>query len=151
MVWRKLGGDVTRAPAYGNFFAVVMGIGAQVTAVWYLLLFFFFTNFLSHVMVRPWLYYSTVILLATSGSVNGYVMGRVLRIFGRENDWKPIAAVSAIAFPMFVTVILFAIDFFEWSLAAEEEFAIFRAFATFVIWGALGVPTTFIGAARAMA
>lgn len=150
LVWRKLGGDVTRAPIRGNLFAVAMGTGAQVTACWYTLLFFYLTNMLAHLMVRPWLYYSTVFILASSGFVNGFVMGRVLRIFGREDGWQPVASVSALLFPCFVAGCLFAIDFFEWSQAAGEEFDFLRAFSTLIIWTIVGLPTTFCGAARAM-
>jgi len=142
---------VTRAPIRGNLFAVAMGIGAQIFVVWCGLLLFFSLHLLSHVTIRPWLFYSTVILLSCSGYVNGYVMARVLRIFGRENDWKPVAAVAAISFPMFVTIMIFAIDFNEYFLSAEEEFDIIRASMTFIFWCVLGVPTTFIGGARAMA
>jgi hypothetical protein len=142
---------VTRAPIRGNLFAVANGIGAQIFTVWFLLLFFFYFHMMSHVTLRPWLYYFTVIILSCSGYVNGYVMARVLRIFGRENDWKPVAAVAAVCFPMYVTCMIFAIDFNEWFLSAEEEFDIVRASLTFILWSVLGVPTTFIGGARAMA
>ena len=75
LVWRKLGGDVTRAPVRGNLFAVAMAIGAQVLFCWVILLFFFQWNLLLHLSVRPFLFYFTVVLLACSGLVNGSVLG----------------------------------------------------------------------------
>lgn len=142
---------MTRAPIRGNLFAVAMGIGAQVYIVWFAILNFYFFNMMTHITLRPWLFYANVIVLSCSGYVNGYVMARTLRIFGRENDWKPVAAVAAICFPLFVVAMIFAIDFNEYFLSAEEEFDILRASMTFILWCVLGVPTTFIGGANAMA
>jgi len=141
---------VTRAPVRGNLFAVAMGIGGQITFCWYLILNFFAFNLLSHVMFRPWLFYGNVIVLATSGYPNGYIMGRVLRLFGREHDWKPVAAVSALCFPLYCVLMIFLIDFFEWSESAQEEFDFLRASATFILWCCIGIPMTYIGAAKAM-
>lgn len=151
LVWRKLGGDVTRAPVRGNLFAVALGNGVQVSICWSWLLMFQTFNMLAHVTIRPWLYYSTIIFLATSGYMNGYAMARVLKIFGRENDWKPVAMVSGIFLPLIILGIIFAIDFFEYMETADEEFPVARALASFIIWSIVGLPLTFVGAARAMA
>jgi hypothetical protein len=58
--------------------------------------------------------------------------------------------VSALCFPLFCIACIAAIDFFEWSEAAGEEFDFLRASATFIVWCLIGVPTTYIGAAKAM-
>ena len=95
---------------------------------------FQFFNMMSHITIRPWLYYTTIIFLATSGYCNGYAMARVLKIFGRENDWKPVAMVSGIFLPLIIWGIIFAIDFFEYMETADEEFPVVRALASFIIW-----------------
>ena len=74
-----------------------------------------------------------------------------MTVFGRQADWKPVATVAGIAFPMFIVLTIFAIDFFEWSYQADEDFPVFRAFASFAIWSAVGLPLTFVGAARGIA
>lgn len=141
---------MTRAPIRGNLFAVAMGIGAQVLFCWASLLVFFNFNLLAHVTLRPWIFYLTVLELACSGFFNGLVLGYVLRLFGREHDWKPVAAVSAVFFPLFCLVCIAFIDFFEWSQNAGEEFDFLRASASFILWLCIGIPTTYIGAAKAM-
>ena len=105
---------------------------------------------IAHVTLRPWLFYFTVFELACSGLANGFTLGYFLRLFGREHDWKPVAAVSAVFFPLFCLVCIAFIDFFEWSQNAGEEFDFLRASASFILWLCIGIPTTYIGAAKAM-
>jgi len=38
LTWRRLKGEVMRAPAYSNVFAVAIGTGAQIYAIWNLFL-----------------------------------------------------------------------------------------------------------------
>jgi len=70
---------------------------------------------LSHLDVRPFLFYSTLVSLALTGAVNGYVVVRVLKLFSATKAWKIMALISAVLFPLFAVASIFLIDFFELS------------------------------------
>jgi len=101
---------------------------------------------LSHLDVRPFLFYSTLVLLALTGAVNGYVVVRVLKLFSATKAWKIMAMISAVLFPLFAVASIFLIDFFELSQGADEEFPIFETIGCSLLWLIVCCPATFYGA-----
>jgi hypothetical protein len=70
-----------RAPHLNNMFALLMGSGAQVFSVCYILMSGLNLHCSVFVELRPVLHYVGVALLAMSGLINGYVLVTVMRLF----------------------------------------------------------------------
>jgi len=80
--WRKLKGEVMRAPAYSNIFAVFVGTGTQIYVIWSLVITYQWLNMLSHLDARPYIWYFLIISLGCTGAINGYMMAKTMRMFG---------------------------------------------------------------------
>jgi hypothetical protein len=50
-------------------------------------------------------------------------------------------------YPVIAILVLSAIDFLEWEMAANEEYDVTTVFITFIIWLLVCVPCTFLGGA----
>ena len=83
------------------------------TAVFYLLLSAFYLNMLSHLDVRPFLFYFTLVLLALTGVINGYAVVRILKLFNATKAWRIMTGISSLMLPLFTVGSIFLIDFFE--------------------------------------
>jgi len=135
-----------RAPRYPNLFALLMGTGAQVALVHFLLLTGFFAHMLSNLSIRPVLYYFTIFLLSLTGLVNGYVLVRIMKIFNALNEWKEIAVLSSILLPLDVAMTLFLIEILEYDIGANPEFELSVMVLSACLWIGIGIPTTLFGA-----
>jgi len=135
-----------RAPSYPNLFALLMGTGAQVALVYFLLLTGFFAHMLSNLTVRPILYYFTIFLLSLTGIVNGYVLVRFMKIFNALTEWKEISVLSSILLPLDVAMTLIMIDLLEYDIGANPEFDLSLMVLSACLWMCVGIPTTLSGA-----
>lgn len=150
ILWRKLKGEVMRAPAYSNMFAVFVGTGSQIYVIWSLLLTYQWANILSQLETRPYIWYFLVTSLACTGGINGYTMAKTMRMFGQSTNWKEMSCVSASMFPLMSVVLIFFIDLLEYVEQAEEEIDISTSLMAFGLWLAVCIPTTFLGASYGM-
>lgn len=103
VAWKKLSGQVFRAPAYPAIFSCMLGAGAQVFLMSYLVLnaFVFFFTIES---LRPPIFYIIMTVLALMGFVNGLITMRTLKFFGLT-DWIFSAAVSSVTLPAFIYLV----------------------------------------------
>ena len=60
------------------------------------------------------------------------------------------ACATVFVFPFIAVVILFLIDFFEWTNSAREEFPVKTVIGSFVMWLLVGIPSCYFGACYAM-
>ena len=105
MAWKKLHADVFRTPNFPNIIACFMGAGVQITMMLITVLVgivFAFAN----TTWRPYIYTTTMVILALWGFINGYLTSRSLKFFG-TTDWNFSATIAAFTLPMFLTLTLF--------------------------------------------
>ena len=150
VLWRKLGGEVMRAPGRSNMFAVFVGTGVQVYVIFLLMLLYQGLNMFTHLSFRPLIWYSIVVSMACTGAFNGFFMAKTMKLFGQATNWKEMSCVSACFFPMIMTLIVFMIDLLEYVEQAEEEIDVSTGFTAICLWVVICVPATFLGASRAM-
>jgi hypothetical protein len=105
---------------------------------------------LSHLDIRPILFYSTFVFLALTGVINGYVVVRVLKLFNATRAWKLMAGISSVLYPLFFVGTIFLIDFFELTQGADEELPIGETIGCGILWLIVCCPATFFGACRAI-
>ena len=82
-----------------------MGAGVQITMMLITVLVgivFAFAN----TTWRPYIYTTTMVILALWGFINGYLTSRSLKFFG-TTDWNFSATIAAFTLPMFLTLTLF--------------------------------------------
>jgi len=79
--WKKLQGDVFRAPSYPIFLCISVGMGCQVFSMFFIIL----TSIVMGI-VHPYVRYvfavQSFFFLSLGGAVNGYVSARLMRYFG---------------------------------------------------------------------
>jgi len=148
--WRKLKGEVMRAPGYSNIFAVFVGTGCQIYAIWSIVLTYQWLNMLSHLDSRPYLWYFTICSLGCTGCVNGYMMIKTMRMFGQSTNWKEMCCVSSCMYPLMCVCLIFFIDLLEYVEQAEEEIDISTSMSAFGLWIVVCIPMTFLGASYGM-
>ena len=104
MAWKKLHADVFRTPNFPNIIACFMGAGIQITMMLLSVLIgivFAFAN----TQWRPYIYTTTMVILALWGFLNGYLTSRSLKFFG-TTDWNFSATIAAFALPLFLSLTL---------------------------------------------
>ena len=139
-----------RAPKCASAFALLCGAGLQLTAIYLILLCFFFWNMLSHLTFRPALYYTCIVALASTSYLNGYGLVRVMRLFGSLKSWKCHAVFAASLVPWWVMLHILAIDVLETLESAHEEISMTATVLSFLLWLLISIPLTYLGAHRAM-
>ena len=99
-----------------------MGTGAQIASAYFLVVIGLCLHMFSNVMLRPTLFYMTVLLLGMTGAVNGYVVVRIMRLFNAVTEWKETVGLSATILPIYYIATIFLIDVIDWDIDAEAKF-----------------------------
>lgn len=109
--WKKLQGDVFRAPPYPAILAVLLGTGLQVGLISFVFIVCNMLGFLTPIM-RPLYLYHALMLMALAGWGNGYITSRTLKFWG-GTDWFFAATISSTVYPLFVATTIILIDLIE--------------------------------------
>ena len=139
-----------RAPKFASAFALLCGAGLQMSGIYIILLCFFFCNMLSHLTFRPVLYYTCMVLLASTSCLSGYGLVRVMRMFGSLRNWKCHSICAAFLVPWWVMLHILVIDVLETLDKAHEEISITATINSFLLWLLISIPLTYVGAHRGM-
>ena len=81
-----------------------MGAGVQITMMLITVLVAIVFAF-ANTTWRPYIYTTTMVILALWGFINGYLTSRSLKFFG-TTDWNFSATIAAFTLPMFLTLTL---------------------------------------------
>lgn len=103
--WKKVHGDIYRAPECSEFIACFVGAGAQLAIGSVVLLFTIAIQF-SNSELSAYIYSSMMVVLALFGVINGYVTARYLKFFGNR-DFKMAVGISALVLPLFIMGVFF--------------------------------------------
>ena len=86
---------------------------------------------------RPFIAYTSVLVFAVCGYINGFMTSRMLKFFGCDVDWKQSAKYSAGFFPLYVLVMLFMGDIAEWIAASSAAIPFFEGGIYYFLWWAI--------------
>ena len=76
-----------RSPAFPHFYSSCVGTGAQIVCVYMILLACYSAHMVSYHSIRPILQTATILLLTSTGYVNGYVLTYCLKAFKMTTIW----------------------------------------------------------------
>ncbi|GAA6064169.1 hypothetical protein JCM10212_002991 [Sporobolomyces blumeae] len=141
--WKLLHGEVGRAPKYRMWLCVVVGSGAQLTAMVFATLFFALLGFLSP-SNRGGLSTVMIVCWTLFGFIAGYVSSRLYLTFG-GTDIRKCIFYTATVFPTALFAFLFVLNFFLIGAksAGAVPFGTFMAIAG--LWFGINVPLGIIG------
>ena len=143
--WKLVHGDVFRPPARApTAFAVLTGIGAQLTAMSFFTIVFAALGFLSPAN-RGALAIAMLLLFLGCGSIAGYVTARTYKMFNGTR-WQRTTLITALAFPGFLFGVLIIMNAVVWSTGSVNAIPFVYMFAVLALWLTLAVPLVFIGA-----
>lgn len=146
MAWKKLQGDVFRAPDYPHILATAMGVGFQISLIMGLGSAFFLLGFL-HIYIRTVLFYQGFFAMAFASWPAGFLTARLTKFFG-ASEW----VLSAIAISFFYPGMLFSIfslvDFIEWSEKSSQTVPFTSVMLYMMLWLVIAVPLAFHGSYR---
>ena len=108
----RLSPVVFKAPSYPMLFSVLVGMGLQYSFV--TAFFLIVANLGMHIDVhmREYLYLLFLTLSAMTGSIGGFLSGRLYKFFNGQR-WKRHATLTVVAVPAFVLSILAAMTLAE--------------------------------------
>jgi hypothetical protein len=142
--------DVMRKPEHINYYAIATGTGTQVVFCYFLLLAFSYCNLLSHLALRPLLWWSMLCGLACTGFINGFATVLCLKLFDQTREWKQNVGLTAVWYPGFVVTIISLIDVLEWVQWSHEEYSFSTLLSGLCLWLIIGVPVTYVGGCLGM-
>ena len=144
VAWKKCHGDVFRTPGFPNILACLLGAGAQLTAMFFTLLLAIIFAF-ANTQWRPYIYTTSMVILALFGFLNGYVTSRSLKFFG-TTDWNFSATVSALVLPLFITGAFLFEVFFAWMSKSALRFSMKSILMRVLGWYLLNGTMCYYGA-----
>lgn len=124
--------------------ACFVGAGAQIVACFFTLLIAITIAF-ANTLWRPYIYTTTMVILAIWGFFNGYVTSRYLKYFG-TTDWNFSASVSAFAFPCFIMGAFFLELVFGWLAKSSIRYSVGTTILRVVGWYLLNGTMCYYGA-----
>ena len=144
VAWKKIQGDVMRAPGYPNIFACLIGIGCQIFFTTYLTLIYILVFFAAE-GYRPYVFNAGLFILACVAWVNGYVTCRTLKFFG-ATDWVFSAAISAVTMPCFLYMTLSVSEMLEALVKAGQHYTFTHEVFYALAWCLANGVLSFVGA-----
>lgn len=143
--WKRLQGDVMRQPPNAFMFALFMGIGSQIFVLfWFFLLCAMILAYMN-VFYRPALFSLFFLWSAVTSFVNGYVTGKVMRLYG-ATDWCFAAISASVVFPLYSIGFFLAVDLIEYLKHSSFETPLLTIMFLGVLWLSLAIPLSFRGA-----
>jgi transmembrane 9 superfamily protein 2/4 len=111
--WKLVHGDVFRPPAHAEYFAVLLGTGAQLIGMTVAMLIFACLGFLSP-SNRGGLLSALLLLFVSMGIIAGYVSTRTYKMYGLT-EWKTNVVRTAVFFPGVMFTGFFVLNLCVWS------------------------------------
>eukprot|EP01129_Flabellula_baltica_P008279 TRINITY_DN3272_c0_g1_i1.p1 TRINITY_DN3272_c0_g1~~TRINITY_DN3272_c0_g1_i1.p1 ORF type:complete len:684 (+),score=138.16 TRINITY_DN3272_c0_g1_i1:43-2094(+) len=145
--WKQVSGDIFRPPARSGLLAVMVGSGAQISAMTFLTISFALLGFLSPAN-RGGVITALIILFVWLGILSGYVATWTLRVMGRDQNWQVVRR-NSILTGFFIPGVIFALFFFLnlfLSISGSSSATPFFTFiAVIALWIFISVPLCLIG------
>lgn len=136
-----------RPPDFPAFFAVCIGMGYQILALFWLFLITLVIGF-ANVFYRPYLFFLAFIYSACTAWLNGYITAVTMKAFG-GTEWLFAALASIVVFPTFVIAIFTAVDMIEYLKMSASRTPPFTILGLGVLWLLFAAPLCCLGAQRA--
>lgn len=143
--WKLVHADVFRPPTTAPMaFAVLTGVGAQVSCMAMVTIVFSALGFLNPAR-RGSLVIGMFVLFCLLGFVGGYASARNHKLFDGK-QWQRTTLFAAFAFPAFVAFVFLTLNTLAWASASTNAVPFTTMLAVFFIWLLVSVPLTFAGA-----
>jgi len=143
--WKLVHTDVFRPPTTAPLaFAVMTGVGAQVSCMSLVVILFAALGFLNPAN-RGSLVTGVIVLFCLLGIVAGYAAARNHRLFDGK-QWHRTTVLTALAFPGFCAVVLLTLNTMAWASQSTNAVPFGTLLAVLTLWLAVSVPLTFLGA-----
>lgn len=143
--WKLVHGDVFRPPTKApTAFAVLTGIGAQLTCMALATALFAAIGFLSPAN-RGSLAIALLILFLGFGVIAGYSTARTYKMFNGAS-WQRTTLITALGFPGFLFTVLFIVNLAVWSTGSVNAVSFVYMLAVMALWLLMSVPLVFLGA-----
>ncbi|KAI9354551.1 Endomembrane protein 70-domain-containing protein [Zopfochytrium polystomum] len=142
--WKLVHGDVFRNPPHSSWLAVLVGSGAQMSAMTFLTLFFAALGVLSPSLGGS-LPTMMIVAYVMFGSVAGYSSARIYRAFGGTNLNKNVLA-TALLIPGTIFAVFILLNFFLIAALSSGAVPIGTMIVLFAMWFLVSLPLCAIGA-----
>jgi len=143
--WKLVHADVFRPPATNALaFCCFVGTGMQMIGMVSVTLLFAAVGFLSPAN-RGSMLIALILLYMFMGVPGGYNAARMCKMFNLT-EWQRVTLVTAIAFPLFVGLVFFAIDLVVWGYGSSRAVPFTTMLAVLALWFFISVPLVFLGA-----
>ena len=143
--WKLVHGDVFRPPTVMPLtFAVLMGIGSQLTCMSLATIVFAAIGFLSPAN-RGSLMIALLLLFLLFGIVAGYTTARTHKAFN-GTAWQRVTLITALAFPGFIFSVLLILNAAVATTGSANTVSIASMLTVLALWLLLSVPLVFAGA-----
>ncbi len=143
--WKLVHTDVFRPPSTAPLaFAVMTGVGAQVSFMAIVTIIFSALGFLNPAN-RGSLVIAAIVIFCLLGFVAGYASARNHKLFDGKL-WQRTTLLSAFAFPGFVGGVLLVMNSISWAGNSTNAVPFGSLVAVIALWLCISVPLTFLGA-----
>eukprot|EP01130_Rhizamoeba_saxonica_P000752 TRINITY_DN10677_c0_g1_i1.p1 TRINITY_DN10677_c0_g1~~TRINITY_DN10677_c0_g1_i1.p1 ORF type:complete len:588 (-),score=102.86 TRINITY_DN10677_c0_g1_i1:32-1795(-) len=143
--WKKIRGDVFRAPVYLEIFSAILGTGAQILVITCLVVLLSMGFYHNHPMYRRGSVVTVMILCyAFTASVAGYVSGQYYARNGGKR-WKFTMILTAMLFPGFVFGLAFLLNFVAIIYGSLASIPFTTMLIMVALWGFIAIPLTMGG------
>jgi transmembrane 9 superfamily member 2/4 len=143
--WKLIHTEVFRPPTTQPLlFAVMAGVGAQVSGMVAAVVIFAAIGFISPAN-RGSIIIAVLVLFCLMGFVAGYGSARNHRLFDGK-QWQRTTLMTALAFPGFVGVVFFLLNLLCWGAGSTNAVPFGELVILLVLWLLVSVPLTFLGA-----
>lgn len=144
VLWKKLQGDVFRAPDFPHIFSTFVGIGVQVLVIIYIATFFFLAGFINW-YTRTFLFYQGFIALSLASWPAGVTAARLMKFFG-ATEWMLTAIAVSFWYPTFLFSMFLLVDMIEWTEKSAQTVPFTSVVAYMILWMCAAIPLAFHGA-----
>jgi len=141
--WKLIHGDVFRPPPHAAWLSVLLGTGAQLFAMCFILLVFACFGFLSPAN-RGALGTALLVVFVLLGVLAGYVGTRAYKNFGLT-EWKKNTVKIALLFPGTVFASFFFLDLLIWGQGSTGAVPFGTLVALLVLWLGISAPLVYLG------
>ncbi|ESL05430.1 hypothetical protein TRSC58_06922 [Trypanosoma rangeli SC58] len=140
--WKLVRGDVFRAPPGALLFTALISTGCQVVFMTGVVVLAAFLGVV-HPTQRGNLLTSLIIFFCFSGSISGYVAGRMLKFF-RKQSWKSGFTAVNLVPACLLSTYLFA-NLITWAKHASTAIPFTALLGVLFLWIAVPIPLAFLG------
>jgi len=141
--WKLVHKDVFRSPEHGWLLSALVGTGAQIYGMGWVVIIFACLGFLSPAN-RGALFTAMLIFFVFLGMYAGYSSARLLKLWGLMS-WKNIFATATVV-PGIAFGTFFIVNLAVWSQASSGAVPFPTMFAIIAMWFCISMPLVFVGA-----